>query len=154
MRKICFFSILSGALMMTASSAQDDPSKADLDKLRGTWLTVSLVNDGKTLVDEKSPPKEGPVTKLAYDGNKWLIKVGDKTVASGMFKIDATKTPQEIDIFDETGKKNDKTKLGIYELKGDLYKFCLAPAGKPRPTEFTSKEGSGHSLGVSKREKS
>ena len=49
--------------------------------------------------------------------------------------------------------ENDKTKLGIYELDGDTYKFCLAPAGKPRPTEFTSKEGSGHSLGVSKREK-
>jgi uncharacterized protein (TIGR03067 family) len=135
------------------SSDKDDPTKGDLDKLAGTWLTVSLVNNGKTLVDEKNPPKEGPATKLAYDGNKWMIKVGDKTVASGIFKIDATKTPKEIDIFDESGVKNDKTKLGIYELDGDTYKFCLVPAGKPRPTEFTSKEGSGHSLGVSKREK-
>jgi len=31
----------------------------DLDQLRGTWLTVSLVHDGKTVVDEKIPPKEG-----------------------------------------------------------------------------------------------
>ena len=82
-----------------------------------------------------------------------MIKVGDKTVASGTFKIDPTKTPKEIDVMDESGVKNDKTKLGIYALDGDTYKYCLAPAGKPRPTEFTSKAGSGHSLGVSKREK-
>lgn len=116
-------------------------------------MTVSLINNGKTLVDEKDPPKDGPSTKLVYDGNMWMIMVGDKTVASGIFKIDATKTPKEIDIMDESGVKNDKTKLGIYELNGDTYKYCLAPAAKPRPTEFTSKEGSGHSLGVSKRAK-
>ena len=48
---------------------------------------------------------------------------------------------------------DDKTKLGIYELDGDTYRYCLAPAGKPRPTEFASKEGSGHSLGASQRQK-
>ena len=134
-------------------ASKDDPSKDDLDKLSGTWLTVSLVNDGKTLVAEKDPPKAGPATKLVYDDDKWMIKVGEETVASGKFKIDATKKPKEIDIFDESGNKNDKTKLGIYELDGDTYKYCLAEAGKPRPTEFTSKAKSGHSLGVSKREK-
>ena len=53
---------------------------------------------------------------------------------------------------DDSGVKNEKTKLGIYEIDGNSYKYCLAPAGKPRPTEFTSKKGTGHSLGVSKRE--
>ena len=103
--------------------------------------------------NERAPPKQGPTTKLVYDGNKWIIKVGDKTVATGMFKIDSTRKPKEIDIMDESGVKNDKTKLGIFELDGDTYKFCLAPEGKPRPAEFTSTAGSGHSLGVSKREK-
>jgi uncharacterized protein (TIGR03067 family) len=153
MKTVCFFILATGALMATDGPSEDDPSKSDLDKLQGTWLTVSLVNDGKTLVDEKTPPKEGPATKLAYEKDKWLIKVGDKTVATGLFKIDATKTPKEIDIMDESGMKNDKTKLGIYQLHGDTYKFCLAPAGKPRPADFVGKEGSGHSLGVSKREK-
>ena len=84
--------------MTAAGAGQGEPSRDDLDKLRGTWLTVSLLNDGKTLVDEKTPPKNGPSTKLVYDGNTWMIKVGDKTVASGAFKIDATKMPREIDI--------------------------------------------------------
>lgn len=126
---------------------------AETTDLRGTWLTVSLVSDGKTLVDEKSPPQKGPATKLVYVGNTWMIKVGDKTVASGVFKIDATKTPKEIDIMDEPGVKNEKTQLGIYALDGDKYKYCLAPAGKARPTAFTSEPGSGCSLGVSRRER-
>src|SRR5262249_13193202 len=146
MKPICLLIVTIGVLMATDGPAKDGPtkdapskddsSKMDLAKLRGTWLTVSLVNDGKTITDEKSPPKEGPVTKLAYDGNKWMIKVGDKTVASGIFKIDVTKRPKQIDIMDASGLKNDKTKLGIYEIDGDTYKYCLAPAGKPRPTEF------------------
>jgi uncharacterized protein (TIGR03067 family) len=149
----CLFLFAAGWFGAADGSDKADPSKSDLDNLRGTWLTVSLVNDGKVLVDEKTPPRDGPTTKLAYEGDKWMIRVGDMTVAKGVFRIDATKTPKEIDILDETGKKNAKTKLGIYELDGDRYKFCLAPAGKPRPTEFKSKEGSGWSLGVSKREK-
>ena len=153
MRTLCIFFLVLGALAAVDSPAKEDTPKSDLDKLSGTWLTLSLVNDGKTLVDEKNPPKDGPMTKLVYEGTKWMIKVGDKTVASGEFTIDATKSPKEIDIMDESGTKNEKTKLGIYELNGDVYKYCLAPAGKPRPTEFTSKAGSEHSLGISKREK-
>jgi uncharacterized protein (TIGR03067 family) len=153
MKAVYFLLLAAGALAAADGPSKDDASKGDLDKLRGTWLTVSLVNNGQTLVDEKTPAKEGPTTKLAYEGNKWMIKVADKTVASGIFAIDATKKPKEMDILDESGAKNEKTKLGIYEIDGDTYKYCLAPAGKPRPTDFTSKEGSRHSLGVMKREK-
>jgi uncharacterized protein (TIGR03067 family) len=145
--------IAIGVLLSACGASKDDDSTGDMNRLRGAWLTVSLVNDGKTLVDEKSASKPGPATRLAYDANKWMIKVSEKTVAWGYFKIDSTKKPKEIDILDESGVKNEKTKLGIFELAGDTYKYCLAPAGKPRPTDFTSKAGSGHSLGVSHREK-
>jgi uncharacterized protein (TIGR03067 family) len=146
---------LSGLLVLTTGLllASRAPGPNDLDKLQGTWLTVSLVSDGKTLVDEAVPPPPGPVTKLAYGGDRWLVKVGDKTVASGVVRIDPARTPKEIDILDESGLRNDKTKLGIYELDGDTYRYCLAPAGKPRPAEFASPPGSGYSLGVSRREK-
>jgi uncharacterized protein (TIGR03067 family) len=153
MKALCVLLLTIGALMAADGPSKDDPSKSDLDKLSGTWLTVSLVHDGKTLVDEKTPAKEGPATKFAYAGNKWMVIVGDRTVATGTIMIDATKTPKQIDLLDDSGVKNDKTKLAIYELDGDTYKYCVASAGKPRPTDFTSREGSGHSLGVSKRAK-
>jgi len=142
------FLILTAGLLLAAPGAGQD----DVARLQGTWQTVSLVSDGKVLVGEDVPPK-GPATKLAYQGDRWLIQVGDKTIASGIFKLDPTKTPKEIDILDESGTQNDKTKLGIYELDGDTYRYCLAPAGKPRPAEFASPQGSGYSLGVSRREK-
>jgi uncharacterized protein (TIGR03067 family) len=153
MKAVCFLILTTVAMMGADGPGKDDPSKGDVDKLRGTWLTVSLVNNGKTLVDEKTPPKEGPATTLVYDGDKWMVKVGDKSVAKGVFKIDSTKKPKEIDILDESGVKNEKTKLGIYELQGDTYKFCLASAGKSRPKDFSSKEGNGDSLGVMTRQK-
>lgn len=152
MRVAYLFLFTFGALM-AADGPKEDAPKDDLDTLQGVWLTVSLVNDGKTLVDEKTPPKDGPATKLVYDGDKWKIQVGDKIVAGGVFKVDSAKKPKEIDIFDDSGTKNGKTTLGIYEIDRDTYKYCLAPAGMARPTEFTSKAGSGNSLGVMKREK-
>src|SRR5260370_21408701 len=107
MKGVCFLILTTGALMAADGPSKDDPPKGDLDKLGGTWLTVSLGNKGKTLVDEKTPPKEGPTTKLVYDGKNWLIKVGDKTVSSGGVKIDSTKKPKEIHIMDQAGMKND-----------------------------------------------
>jgi len=148
-----FLILTAGLLLAAHAPVKGGLPNDDLGKLQGTWSTVSLVNDGKTLVDEKVPPRPGPATKLAYEGDQWKIIVGDKTVASGVVRVDSTRIPKEIDILDETGMNNGKTKLGIYELDGDTYKYCLAPAGKPRPAEFSSKEGSGYSLGVSKREK-
>ena len=142
-------------LLLSLLPADDkkDPNAADRQRLQGTWITSYLVNDGKTIIDSKTPAK-GPETKLVYEADKWLIKVGDKTVASGVFTIDATKSLKEIDILDGSGKINDKTRRGIYTVDGDVYKYCLAKTGDPRPTDFTADKGSSRSLGLMKRGKS
>ena len=145
--------IMTVLIIAAAGAATNGRAGDDLASLRGTWLTVSLVNDGKILVDQAVAAKPGPATKLVYEGHTWKLTFNDKVVASGSFTIDAAKSPKEIDIMDRSGVKNKATKLGIYEIDGETYRYCLAPAGKPRPTQFTSEKGSGHSLGVSKREK-
>src|SRR5258706_10231256 len=144
--------MISGLVLTAGLLLATDHGKNDLENLQGTWLTVSLVSDGKTVVDEKLPPKPGPVTKLVYEGNQWQVKVGEKLVATGTWKIDSTKAPKEIDIMDESGTINDKTKRAIYELEGDTFRYCIALAGKPRPTEFSAREGSENALIVSRRE--
>jgi uncharacterized protein (TIGR03067 family) len=144
--------MISGLILVAGLLLATDPGKGDLDKLQGTWLTVSLVSNGKTVVDENLPPKPGPITKVVYEGSKWRVTVGEKTVATGTWKIDPAKNPKEIDIMDESGMINDKTKLAIYELEGDTFKYCIGLAGKPRPTEFSAKEGSDTALIVSRRE--
>ncbi|HEV7784742.1 MAG TPA: TIGR03067 domain-containing protein [Thermoanaerobaculia bacterium] len=144
---------LSGLILTAGLLLATDPGKGDLEKLQGTWLTVSLVSDGKTVVDEKLPPKPGPTAKVEYEGSQWRVKVGEKTVATGAFKIDSKKMPKEIDILDESGTINDKTKRAIYELDGDTFRYCIGLAGKPRPKEFSAQEGSENALIVSRREK-
>jgi uncharacterized protein (TIGR03067 family) len=146
--------LLMGVFLAFSCTAKEEkPKPDDLQALQGTWLTTSLVTSGKTLIDKNHVLPAANATKLTYEGKKWILKVGDKAVATGAFAIDSTKTPKEIDVMDETGTKNGKTQLGIYTLDGDNYKYCVAPPGKPRPTEFESKEGDGLSLIVSKREK-
>ena len=44
MKAICFLMLATGVLMAADGPGKDDSSKADLDKLQGTWLTVSLVS--------------------------------------------------------------------------------------------------------------
>src|SRR5262249_51997417 len=98
MKPVCVLLLAAGAALAADEPRKDDASAGDLARLRGTWVIVSLVNNGQTVVDEKTPPKEGPATKLVYDGTKWMIKVGDRTVANGVFAIDATKNPKQIDV--------------------------------------------------------
>jgi uncharacterized protein (TIGR03067 family) len=122
----------------------------DLEKLRGTWITVSQISDGKVNLDENAPAPSGPAIQLVYDGDQWAVKSGDKTFAKGTFKINSTKSPKEIDVMNDQGKV---TLQGIYEVKENTYRYCVVPSGKPRPNDFTSKPGSGHILMVSKRDK-
>ena len=64
---------------------------------------------------------------------------------------------EEIDVAALKNIKPDDDKkpfvLGTYELDGDKFKLCVAAPGKDRPTEFTSKEGSGQTLSTWEREK-
>jgi hypothetical protein len=52
-----------------------------------------------------------------------------------------------------SGPDKGKTVRGIYEVKGDTQRVCVAAAGKPRPKAFESREGSGHTLITYKRAK-
>lgn len=132
---------------------KDDPAKDDLKALQGTWITMKLVTNGQTLIDLKEPPKEGSAATITYDGHKWVIKLGETVFATGTSKLDPTKKPKQIDLSNESGPDKGKTLLAIYELDGDEYKACIAAPGKERPTEFSSKEGSGQRLIINKKQK-
>ena len=40
---------------------------------------------------------------------------------------------------------------GIYAIRGDVLTYCIAAPGWPRPAEFTTAKGDGHTLVVLKR---
>ena len=140
------YALLALAAGLLVAAAPDD-AKNDLKKLDGTWVLASGENDGKKISADTL--KTG---QLTIDGDKHTVKVGDTTY-KGTHKLDPTAKPKTIDITPTNGDNKGKTSLGIYDLDGDTLKICWAPAGKDRPTEFKSADGSGVFLAVHKKAK-
>ena len=143
--------IALGGLFLVAADAGDDAIKKERAKLKGTWKIVTVeVNGAKPFSDDQL---ETVTTTIDGDGNL-KVEAGGSVVIAATTKIDPTKNPKTVDITFTEGEMSGKTALGIYEISGDDYKYCRAAPDKPRPTEFSSKEGSEHTFVTYKREKS
>jgi len=118
-------------------------------ELAGTWQAVSYALDGKTASDEDMKR-----IKLVIDasGKATALRDGKVFIASTT-TIDPTKAPVQIDMTYTEGDSKGRTALGIYKIEDDVLTICRNATDKPRPTEFASKPGSGHTLMTYKREK-
>jgi uncharacterized protein (TIGR03067 family) len=134
---------------LAADGKKDDPNKIDLEKMQGDWAAVAYVTDGQALSDDDAQSFFRTVK-----GDQYTVFHFNKPLGKGTFKLDASKQPKTIDAFPANAKDKTKPLLGIYEFEGNKYKLCFASPGKPRPTEFTSKEDSGRTLTVWERETS
>ena len=132
-------------LLPAALSRADEPEVKDKD-LEGEWRPTGLVIDGHEIEQDR---ENGSWT---IHGESLLVKSKDRTGTIAI-KIDATKTPKAIDIIDTEGAAKGKPARGIYEIKGDELRICVADAGKDRPTEFPAKEGTGWTVLTFKRAK-
>jgi uncharacterized protein (TIGR03067 family) len=140
------FSLLVAGVLV-AGLAFAEEGKKDLDKLQGTWVRVSVERNGKP-----APADELKNSKLTLKGDQYTLDDG-KEKRTGTFKLDATKTPKTLDIISASGPNKGKTLKGIYKIEDGTFTYCVAGPGKDRPTEFSAKEGSGHTLLVNKHEK-
>ena len=132
-----------------ADNSMQELIDTDYQRLSGTWILSSGVVDGQPV-----PEDVGKKTKLVTSRDKFTLTTGSETGTSseGTFTIDPTKNPKTVDSLQGAGPDKGKTLLGIYEIIDDNHKrACWAPAGKPRPAEFTSSPGSGHILQVWER---
>jgi len=143
--KAQFLIIASISVSLAADNPQDPASKKDLNGLQGTWKLVSAMKDGEALAEDKVKN-----TSIVIKDDTFVFPESAEYATSkeGTIKLDATKKPKQMDATDR-----EKVMLGIYKLDGDRYKVCFAPTGKPRPSEFASKPGSGNLLQVWKRKK-
>jgi uncharacterized protein (TIGR03067 family) len=129
--------------------AADDPAdlvKKDMARLEGEWSMVSGQINGKAMPDVFLKGSR----RVAKDGVT-TVTIGGKPFMKAKFTIDPSKKPKTIDYMVLEGLTKGKKQLGIYELDGDTVKFCFAIPDKERPTDFTAKEGSGHTLSVWKK---
>jgi len=111
----------------------------DLKKFQGTWKLVSATRDGKALAEDKVKQ-----TTIVFKGDTFRFPelAEYATSKEGTIKLDATKTPNQMDATSTGGE----VMLGIYDLEANRYKVCFALVGKPCPSEFVSTPGSGYIL--------
>ncbi len=117
----------------------------DLDKLQGTWQMQKLVGRGKEIDDDRAR-----AISYVFEGNtaKRFVNGVDRK-DPGTIKIDAMMKPAHIDL--KPAKEGDPTMLGIYEIDGDMLKWCFS--AKKRPEKFEAPEGSDSILMIFKRVK-
>jgi len=150
MRATIAFLMLTMAVSVAV--AEDVKSEKEMKKLAGTWALASGEVDGKAVADDLA--KQGRIT---YAGEAITLMTPHQSkdpIKAKLTKLDPSKKPGEMDFVRSAGPGEGKTMMAIYEwVDDDTYRICFDPSGKARPTEFKTKEGSGHIMHVWKRMK-
>ena len=127
----------------------------DAKKLQGTWEIVELTAYGKK-VDFNAIKG----TKFVFAKDKLTIqppsdKLEEFVTRTFAFKLNASKKPAEVDLTVLDGKDKGLTSPGIYEITGDVLRWCQSDATKSpeRPTGFASPDKSTIYLFTLKRAK-
>jgi uncharacterized protein (TIGR03067 family) len=137
--------MLAGVLVAGFAFAADGGK--DLKQLQGTWVRASVERNGQAVSADELKD-----IRLTITGDKYTLDEG-KDKRTGTFKLDESKTPKTLDIISDAGPNKGKTLKAIYKIEGDTFTYCVAGPDKDRPTEFSAKAGSGHTLLVNKRQK-
>ena len=133
----------------------DTKTKTDDERILGTWIMVSGEREGK-----KQPVDTMLRLTFVKDGKFTLTQKGPDGKMTGTYKLNAKKTPREIDLtivhaFGADGVPVDaggKKFLGIFAFEKDNLKLCLGEIEKNRPSAFEAPKGTGTMLTILKLE--
>jgi uncharacterized protein (TIGR03067 family) len=140
--------MLLAVVLLIGADKKDEAARKDLKKLQGTWTMASLEINGQQVPAEKLQN-----TTLLIKGNKYIVKVKDKTYET-RFTLDPTRTPKQMDMTFSDGPNKGKLHKGIYSVEGDTFKLCRGQAaGLNRPRDFATWPDTGMFLVVWKRVK-
>jgi uncharacterized protein (TIGR03067 family) len=135
---------------LSPNPSPNPPAEADADLLQGTWVVEAAELDGK-----KASAAELKDLLLIFKDDQMITKKPGGS-ESGIFKLDPTKTPKNIEIGQSERDTTDMAP-GIYELNGDNLKICFTRGRDvnraKRPSTFETKPGSNMMLWVLKRDK-
>jgi uncharacterized protein (TIGR03067 family) len=145
-----FVAIVAVLLAVSATRGQDDVAKKDLKAMEGTWAVTVHEVSGMKISEEDNKKADA---KLIVKDGKYTVFFGGMQIATGTIKLDTSKKPKQLDAIAEDGPTKGMAMPGIYQIEGETMKVCFAQPGKDRPTEFTTKEGSGQMLLSYKRAK-
>ncbi len=128
--------LMACSLALAADSERDAAIAKGLEQFRGTWTPESMQMDGKFLSQERLKK-----VRLTIDGENFTFDTGDDS-HDGLYKIDPTKQPHELNIEVTRGDEKGKVYLVIYKFEDGKMIQCMHVDNERRPTEFTGKAGS------------
>jgi uncharacterized protein (TIGR03067 family) len=118
----------------------------ELERLQGSWTVVALEVEGEVL-----PNSSFSGAKIVVSGSDFsALNMG--APYGGTLTLNAETAPKQFDLLFRDGPHSGKRSLGIYELNGNEWKFCLGLAGSDRPQKFATAPGSGAALETLERD--
>jgi len=111
------------------------PAKTDQERMVGNWF---ITNDDSM--------RKGVMWVIYEDRILMYAKNLGLRARTHSHRLDASKTPKQIDIDEHVKGVTTGPIEGIYAFDGDELRICLAALGKDRPTEFASKPGAAELL--------
>lgn len=133
--------LLPSQSVVPGQISKPNAAHEELQQLAGIWQEESRVRDGAIV-----PGAQLSVMILDHAGTA-TTRLGDRDAGRYDVAVDPSPAPKSID-FTQTsettviGSPGDR-RLGIYEIKGDNLRICLARAGALRPGRFDASVGSG-----------
>ena len=121
---------LAGLLLGVPAPKEEDPVKAEMKALEGTWQVIDLQENGR-------PVGEKDLVLVIVDGKLEVLSGGQLSKAYTI-TIDPAKKPKTIDL--TSTKDKDRQARGIYKLEGDQLTICLEEGTDKRPADFKSGE--------------
>lgn len=110
--------------------------------LEGGWTLVSIEHRGEKM----TPSADLPAAERRFQAttDKLVSSKGGKEETI-TYKLDTSKTPNEIDLTQTKGNGKTETLYGIFNLEGDTLTICAVPSNDPakRPKEFTTTDDNG-----------
>jgi uncharacterized protein (TIGR03067 family) len=121
-------------------------------------VTVAAPVPNTTPQDAKAIVAKWVAVSTEYEGHRWLsterrvtprveVREDSLTINNGQlaypmrYTLDARKSPAHIDLVYTDGSDKGKSVKGLYELKGDSLKLCVAQPGEERPKALATKPG-------------
>ena len=133
-------------LLFLGADAKTEAVRKDLDNFQGVWTVVSMDLNGKPLSEERRRK-----IKLTIQGEKFTFETGQDS-HEGLYKIDPTKDPKELNIVITRGDEKGKVYLVIYKFEDGKMIQCMQLDNKKRPSQFNGAAGSGCLLEIWQRQ--